>query len=125
MKRISRQTDDTKQACQAFTRSLLRPVERRALGIGVDENDALSSPSPFAGQVQRERRLADAALLIEERDDHDAPPRRRGVPSAGVASRLPGWTTPCPGSDVELRVPPSAQAWRSPGASPSRPSAFD
>src|SRR3546814_19902205 len=98
MKRIPRQTDDTKQACQAFTRSLLRPVERRALGIGLDENDALSSPSPFAGQVQRERRLADAALLLAERADPDAPPRRRGVPSARGASRLAGWATPWPGT---------------------------
>src|SRR3546814_4682311 len=107
MKRIPRQTDDTKQACQAFTRSLLRPVERRALGIGVDENDALSSSSPFTGQVQRERRLADATLLIEERDDHDAPPRRTGILPAGVVCRFAGWTTPWPGSDVDCRVPRS------------------
>jgi hypothetical protein len=40
------------------------------LRVGVDQRDALPTPSPFAGEMQRQRRLADAALLVEERDDH-------------------------------------------------------
>jgi hypothetical protein len=44
---------------------LLRPVERRALRVRVDQRDALALPCPFAGEVERQRRLADAALLVE------------------------------------------------------------
>lgn len=73
VQRISCQTDDTEQALQPLTGTLLRPVQRRALRIGIDQGHALALPRPFAGEVQRQRRLADAALLIEERDDHDAP----------------------------------------------------
>jgi hypothetical protein len=110
MKRISRQADDTKQACQAFARTLLGPVEGGALWVRVNEEDALSLAGPLTGEMQRERRLADTTLLIEERYDHDAPPRRTGIPAAGISCRFAGWTTPWPGSDVDCRVPRSAQA---------------
>jgi hypothetical protein len=39
------------------------------LWIGVDQRDALSLPSPFTGEMQGQRRLADAAFLVEQGDD--------------------------------------------------------
>ena len=70
MQRVARQADDAEQARQALPGALLGPVERRALRVGVDQRDPLSFPGPFAGEMQGERRLADAALLVEERHDH-------------------------------------------------------
>jgi hypothetical protein len=67
---IARQADDAEQPPPVLTRPLLRPIQRRTLRIGVDEGHALAPPGPFTGEMQRQRRLADAALLIEERDDH-------------------------------------------------------
>ena len=62
---------------QVLPRALLRPVERRALRVGVDQRDVFAVQRPFAGEVQGERRLADAALLIEQSDDHRFPPGLR------------------------------------------------
>ena len=56
---------------------LLGPIEGGALGIGVDNDDALSVAGPLTGEMQGERRLADATFLIEERDDHDVIPSLR------------------------------------------------
>ena len=75
MQRVARQTDDAEQARQRLRAALLGPVERRALRVGVDQRDALALARPFAGEMQRQRRLADAAFLIEERDDHGATSR--------------------------------------------------
>ena len=47
---------------------------RGPLRVRIDQGDALSLPSPFTCKVQRQRRLTDAALLVEERDYHDALP---------------------------------------------------
>ena len=71
--------DNLKVACHLRTRqslagALLRPVECRAFRIGVDQGDAVSSRGPRASEVQRQRRLADATFLIEQRDDHRRPP---------------------------------------------------
>ena len=60
-------------ASVALPCALLGPIERRALRVGVDEGDAPALNGPRAGEMKRQRRLADAALLVEERDDHDAP----------------------------------------------------
>ncbi|GBQ64567.1 hypothetical protein AA103196_0906 [Ameyamaea chiangmaiensis NBRC 103196] len=48
--------------------------------VGVDKRDALAALRPFAGEMERDRRLADAALLVEQRDDHD------GLPAIGDSS---------------------------------------
>ena len=40
--------------------------------IGVDQRDALALASPGAGEMQGQRGLAGAALLIEQRHDHCA-----------------------------------------------------
>jgi hypothetical protein len=64
VQRVAGQADDAEQPGQP-SRALLRPVERRALRVRVDQRDALALPRPFAGEVQRQRRLADAALLVE------------------------------------------------------------
>lgn len=70
VQRIACETDDAEQPWQALRCALLRPVERRALRIGIDEQDTLACDSPLASQMERESRLSDAALLIEQRDDH-------------------------------------------------------
>ena len=57
---------------EPFPRALLGPIERRALRIGVDQGDSFPFPAPFAGEMQGQCRLADAALLVEQRDDHRA-----------------------------------------------------
>ena len=74
MQGVTRKADNAEQARQAFPATLLGPVERRALGIGVDQRHALSLRGPCACEVERQRRLADAALLVEERQYHRAPP---------------------------------------------------
>ena len=80
MEGVARKADDAEEPRQAFPGALLGPVERRALRVGVDQGDALALASPLPGEMQGERCLADAALLIEERDDHRAP--------AGIESRM-------------------------------------
>src|SRR5690348_6291419 len=70
MQRVARQADHAEQAVETAARTLLGPIEGRALRIGVDERDPLSLPGPLAGEMQRERRLADAAFLVEQRDDY-------------------------------------------------------
>ena len=70
MKRVAGKLDDTEQLAKSFLRALFGPVEGGALWVGVDEHDPLSFPGPFASEMQCVRRLADAALLVEERHDH-------------------------------------------------------
>ena len=80
VERVAGQADDTEQPLQPLPAALLRPVEGRALWVGVDQRDTLSTASPFAGEMEGERRLPDTALLIEEGDDHD------GLPAIGDSS---------------------------------------
>jgi hypothetical protein len=70
MKRVARNADDTKPRRKSFSCPLLCPIERRALRVGIDQRDAQSLSRPGAGEMQRERRLADAAFLVEDRNDH-------------------------------------------------------
>src|SRR3546814_9629095 len=70
MQRVACETDHAEQPWQALRRALLRPVQRRALRIGIDQQDTLACDSTLASQMKRESGLADAALLIEQRDDH-------------------------------------------------------
>jgi hypothetical protein len=49
----------------------LRPVQRRALRIGIEQNNLLAAHCQLASDVRGERGLADAAFLIEQGDDHD------------------------------------------------------
>ena len=72
VQRVARQADDAEQPREALPGALLGPVERRALRIGVDQGDSFPFPAPFAGEMQGQCRLADAALLVEERHDHRA-----------------------------------------------------
>src|ERR1700676_2795936 len=100
VQRIAGKADDAEQPWPALLQPLLGPVERRALRIGVDQGDALSFPGPFAGEMQRERRLADAAFLVEERDDHRSllrafhrlrrSPTTEGLDSSRLESKLVG-----------------------------------
>jgi hypothetical protein len=74
MQRIARKAQNAEEAGDRFLGPLLGPVERRALRVCIDDDNALSGVRPSAGEMQRHRRLADAALLVEQRDDHDASP---------------------------------------------------
>src|SRR3546814_13285782 len=73
-------SDNAEQPLQSRPAALLRPVQRGTLRVGVDQRDALSTASPFTSEMQGERCLADAALLVEESDDHD------GLPAIGDSS---------------------------------------
>jgi hypothetical protein len=86
--------------CFPSAPSIFGPVEGRALRVGVDHHNALSYPGPFASELQRERRLADAALLVEERHDHRGclgvfhrsrrSPATEGLDSCRLESKLGG-----------------------------------
>ena len=80
---IAGKSDDGEQPWQPFMAAPLRPVECGALRVGIDQDDALAFRGPGSGEMQRQRRLAHAAFLIEERDNHRRPP---GLPrgSSGV-----------------------------------------
>ena len=63
MERVACKSDDPEQARQPFRGALLRRVERRALRVGIDQRDPLAQPSPFAGEMQGQRRLAEPSAL--------------------------------------------------------------
>src|SRR5260370_33938977 len=83
MQRVAGKPDDAEEARQAFLCALLGPIERRALRVRVDDDDALALGSPGSRYMQRQCRLADAALLVEERDDHCASPRAERLQGEG------------------------------------------
>ena len=85
MQRVAGEADDAEQARRPAAAALLRPIEGRALRVGIDQCDALSASRPFAGEMQRQRGLADAALLVEERDNYRSLLRREG-PEGGALS---------------------------------------
>ena len=58
-------------------------VESRTLRVGIDDDDALAASSPFAGEMESGCRLADAALLVEQRVNHGTAPGG-GTPCTGV-----------------------------------------
>src|SRR5262249_23397906 len=60
----------------SFFGALFRPVESRALRVRVDYHDAFTLRGPGSGHMQRQGGLADAALVVEERNDHGASPPR-------------------------------------------------
>jgi hypothetical protein len=94
MKRVARQADDSEQPRQPFLCPLLGPIESGALRVGIDEGDAAAVASSLARQMKRERGLADAALLVEERDDHDAPPGLATNGRVGAAAWTGGRSLP-------------------------------
>src|SRR5260370_18156957 len=77
MQRVAGKPDDAEEARQAFLCALLGPIERRALRVRIDDDDALALGSPGSCDMQRQGRLADATLPVEKRDDHGAPPRAK------------------------------------------------
>jgi len=95
VQRVARELDDAEQPVEAFPRALLRQAERRALKIGVDERHSPALQRPFAGEMQRRRRLADATLLVEQGDGHCSPPAlrlngSRGWPPARLSADRAG-----------------------------------
>src|SRR5712675_211623 len=76
MERIAGEREHIEQPRQPSLGALLRPVERRALRVRVDDHEALALRSPGSGHMQRQGGLADAALVVEERNDHGASPER-------------------------------------------------
>src|SRR5712692_6519718 len=76
MQAVAGEAEHAEQRGQSFLGPLLRPVESRALRVRVDDHDALALGGPGSGHMQRQRGLADAALVVEERNDHGASPER-------------------------------------------------
>ena len=67
--------DDAKQTLLALASALFERNQRRALLVGGEQRDALTLPSRLSAETERERRLASAALLIAQRDNHGSPLR--------------------------------------------------
>src|SRR5258708_22695641 len=76
MERIAGESEHIEQPWQPSLGALFRPVERRVLRVCVDDHDALALDGPGSGHMQRQGGLADAALMVEERNDHGASPPR-------------------------------------------------
>src|SRR5260221_14468642 len=74
MERVTGQAEHIEQPRQPFLGALFRPVESRALRVPVDDHNALALRGPGSGHMQRQRGLADAALVVEECNDHGASP---------------------------------------------------
>ena len=91
---VARQANDAEQPRQPFLCPLLGPIESGPLRVGIDEGDAAAVASSLARQMKRERGLADAALLVEERDDHDAPPGLATNGRVGAAAWTGGRSLP-------------------------------
>ena len=72
MQLVACEADVAEERCEPIPDALLQTVERRSLRVRVDQRDAPALPTPGACEVHGEHRLADAALLFEEGDDHRA-----------------------------------------------------
>ena len=90
MQRVARQADDAEQpraglpCARCSDQSSAEPCGSASISV-----TRFPFPGPFAGEMQGERRLADAALLVEERHDHGASRLRGGSCGAGwLPSRL-------------------------------------
>src|SRR3546814_7684642 len=57
---------------QALLASTLRPVQRRALRVGIEQDNRLPAHRQFAGNVGGERGLSDTAFLVQDGGDHGA-----------------------------------------------------
>jgi hypothetical protein len=93
VKRIARDRYDGEPARECPWRMQFGPLPRAAVGVVIDDGDTLPLAAPDAGEMQRQSRLADSALLVEERDDHGARPRRRAEPHRGFPAREGSPTT--------------------------------
>jgi hypothetical protein len=67
---VSRASRRCRTSAVVHREPVLGPVEGRALGIGIDQQHGGPLPLQLAGKVQRDRRLAGAALLGQDGDDH-------------------------------------------------------
>lgn len=72
VQRLAGEAHGAEQPWQALLASALRPVQRRALWIGIEQDDMLSAQRQLASDVRGERGLANAAFLVEQRNDHSA-----------------------------------------------------
>src|SRR3546814_1776462 len=63
---------DAEKSRQTLAQPLICPVERRRLRVRIDDQNTPATGAPGARQMQGERRLSNAALLVEEGDDHRA-----------------------------------------------------
>src|SRR6266481_8114934 len=76
IERIAGEREHIEQPCHPSLGALFRPVERRALRVRVDDRDALALRGPGSGHMQCQGGLADAALVVHERNDHGTSPER-------------------------------------------------
>jgi hypothetical protein len=70
VQRFARQADGAEQPGQALLAASLRPVQRRALRVGIEQDDVLSAQGQFAGDMGGEGGLAHPTFLVEQGDDH-------------------------------------------------------
>ncbi|MCY1546563.1 hypothetical protein D9M68_825640 [compost metagenome] len=70
MQCLARQADGAEQPGQALLAAPLRPVQHRALWVGIEQDDVLSAQGQFAGDMGGEGGLAHPAFLVEQGDDH-------------------------------------------------------
>ncbi|MNV59985.1 hypothetical protein D3C71_1524350 [compost metagenome] len=64
------QADGAEQSGQGLLVAPLRPVQRRALRVGIEQDDRLPAHRQLPGDVGGERGLAHPAFLVEQGDDH-------------------------------------------------------
>src|SRR5690606_10589566 len=83
--RFAGEAHDAEQPWQALLASALRPVQRRTLRVGIQQDDVLAAQREFAREVRGERGLSDTAFLVEQRDDHGAA-LRVGKPGFGCCA---------------------------------------
>jgi hypothetical protein len=76
MERIGGEREHIEQPRQPCLGALFRPVESRAPRVRVNDHDALALLGPGSGHMQCQGGLADAALVVQERNDHGASPER-------------------------------------------------
>ena len=86
---LARQAQNAEQPRQTLPDALLSPVQGRALGVSIDDKHPPPASAPGTGQVQGEGRFADAALLVEQGDDHRRPPAGGRLDEA-ASVRIPG-----------------------------------
>ena len=67
---VTYKANDAEQTVAMPACVLPGPIELGPLRIGIDQRDPLSLPARLAGEMRCNRRCADAAFPIEQRDDH-------------------------------------------------------
>ena len=89
MQRFARQADGAEQPGQALLAAPLRPVQRRALRVGIEQDDVLPAQGQFAGDMGDQGGLAHPAFLVEQGEGHGRFSPAKQPRSGAVHSRGP------------------------------------